>query len=99
MKAVFTHKAGSVYDDVPEERYHFPRDYLRQAEAAVGVFIVYYEPGRTGLDERARTGRRAYVATARVAEDRPTRGPRPLLRPDRAGLVRRLRPARALPRG
>ncbi len=71
MKAVFTHKAGSVYDDLPEERYHFPRDYLRQAEAAVGDFVVYYEPGRTGLDERARTGRRAYVATARVAEIRP----------------------------
>ena len=100
MKAVFTHKAGSVYDDLPEERYHFPRDYLRQAEAAVGDFIVYYEPGRTGLDERARTGRRAYGATARVAENPAgPAGPRPLLRPDRAGLVRRVRPARALPRG
>ena len=21
-KAVFTHKAGSIYDDLPEERYH-----------------------------------------------------------------------------
>jgi putative restriction endonuclease len=71
MKAVLTHKVSSVYDDLPEERYHFPRDYLRQVEAAVGDFVVYYEPGRTGLDERARTGRRAYVATARVEGIRP----------------------------
>jgi putative restriction endonuclease len=68
MKAVFTHKVESSYDDLPEERYHFPRTYLRQVEAAVGDFVVYYEPGRTGLDERARTGRRAYVATARVRQ-------------------------------
>jgi putative restriction endonuclease len=73
-KAVFTHKAGSVYDDLPEERYHFPRAYLRQIEATVGDLIVYYEPGRTGLGERERTGRRAYVATARV--QRLVRDPR-----------------------
>ena len=65
-KAVFTHKAGSIYDDLPEERYHFPRAYLRPVEATVGDLVVYYEPGRTGLDERGRTGRRSYVATARV---------------------------------
>ncbi len=68
MKAVFTHKIESIYDDLPEERYHFPRTYLRQAEQVVGDFVVYYEPGRTGLDERARIGRRAYVATARVRQ-------------------------------
>ena len=70
-KTVFTHKPASIYDDLPEERYHFPSTYLRQVEAAVGDFIVYYEPGRTGLDERHRVGRRAYVATARVTEIRP----------------------------
>jgi putative restriction endonuclease len=43
-KAVLTHKPGSIYDDLPEERYHFPATYLRQVEAAVGDFIVYYEP-------------------------------------------------------
>jgi hypothetical protein len=48
VKAVFTHKAASIYDDKPEERYHFPETYLRQAEAAVDDFILYYEPGRWG---------------------------------------------------
>lgn len=66
MKAVFTHKAASVYDDLPEERYHFPETYLRQVEATVGDFIVYYEPGRVGTDDRGRHGRRAYVAVAQV---------------------------------
>jgi putative restriction endonuclease len=70
-KAVFTHKLESVYDDLPEERYHFPATYLRQVEAAVGDFILYYEPGRTGLGDRGRTGRRAYVAVARVVDVRP----------------------------
>jgi putative restriction endonuclease len=67
MKAVFTHKTGSIYDDLPEERYHFPAAYLRQVEAAVGDLVVYYEPGRTGLGDHARTGRRAYTATAQVS--------------------------------
>jgi putative restriction endonuclease len=40
VKAVFTHKAASIYDDKPEERYHFPETYLRSAEAAVGDFII-----------------------------------------------------------
>ena len=38
------HKRGSIYDDLPEERYHFPRFHIRQVEAAVGDFVVYYEP-------------------------------------------------------
>jgi putative restriction endonuclease len=48
VKAVFTHKAASIYDDKPEERYHFPETYLRPAEAAIDDFIIYYEPGRVG---------------------------------------------------
>ena len=75
-KAVLTHKPTSIYDDLPEERYHFPAAYLRQVEAAAGDFVVYYEPGRTGLDDRARTGRQAYVATARVVDLRPDPGRR-----------------------
>lgn len=35
-KAVFTTKVEPTCDDLPEFRYHFPRSYLRQAEAAVG---------------------------------------------------------------
>jgi len=65
-KAVFTYKPASIYDDDPEVRYHFPQTYLRQVESAVGDLIVYYEPRRTGLDDRGRTGRRSYVAVARV---------------------------------
>jgi putative restriction endonuclease len=30
-KVVFTTKIDPTYDDLPEERYHFPRTYLRQA--------------------------------------------------------------------
>jgi putative restriction endonuclease len=71
LKAVFTHKAASVYDDLPEERYHFPETYLRQVEATVGDFIVYYEPGRIGTGDRERHGRRAYVAVAQVTGIRP----------------------------
>jgi putative restriction endonuclease len=76
LKAVFTHKAASVYDDLPEERYHFPETYLRQVEAAVDDFIIYYEPGRIGTNDRGRHGRRAYVAVAQVTGVRgdPLRG-------------------------
>jgi putative restriction endonuclease len=65
-KVVFTTKVDPTYDDLPEFRYHFPRAYLRQVEAAVGDWIVYYEPRRTNGDLSSRGGRQAYFATARV---------------------------------
>lgn len=65
-KAVFTSKIEPSYDDLPEERYHFPRTYLRQVEAAVGDWIVYYEPRRASSDLSSRGGRQCYFATARV---------------------------------
>jgi putative restriction endonuclease len=65
-KAIFTTKADPTYDDLPEERYHFPRTYLRQAEAARGDWIVYYEPRRRSDDLSSRGGRQSYFATARV---------------------------------
>jgi putative restriction endonuclease len=71
VKAVFTHKAASIYDDKPEERYHFPETYLRPAEAAIDDFILYYEPGRVAAHDRGRYGRRAYVAVAQVTGIRP----------------------------
>jgi putative restriction endonuclease len=64
-KAVLITKIGSIYDDLPEERYHFPRQYLGRMEACVGDWIIYYEPGRL-TDSARREGRRAYFATARV---------------------------------
>ena len=65
-KAIFTTKIEPSYDDLPEERYHFPRTYLRQVEAAVGDWIIYYEPRRSSLHLGSRGGRQAYFATARV---------------------------------
>lgn len=35
-KAILTTKVDPTYDDLPEQRYHFPRTYLRQVEAARG---------------------------------------------------------------
>ena len=66
MKAVFTTKREPAYDDLPEVRYHFPRSYLRQAQEAVGDWIVYYEPRRTGTDLNVAGGRQSYFATAKV---------------------------------
>jgi len=40
-KAVLTTKVDPTYDDLPESRYHFPRSYLRQVEAAKGDFVIY----------------------------------------------------------
>ncbi|HEY2444547.1 MAG TPA: HNH endonuclease [Rhizomicrobium sp.] len=70
-KAVFTTKSDPTYDDLPEFRYHFPRTYLRQAEAAVGDWIVYYEPRRSSGDLGSRGGRQAYFATAKVNSVQP----------------------------
>jgi putative restriction endonuclease len=70
-KAVFTTKVDPTYDDLPEERYHFPRTYLRQAEAAIGDWIVYYEPRRASGNLSSRGGRQAYFATAKVDRIEP----------------------------
>lgn len=64
-KAVFTCAEGSIYDDRPEERYHFPATYVREVQRAVGDWIAYYEPRRArGAGDRS--GRQAYFAVARV---------------------------------
>jgi putative restriction endonuclease len=70
-KAVLTTKIDPTYDDLPEQRYHFPRAYLRQVEAAKGDFVIYYEPRRSSGDLSSRGGRQAYFATARIVEVRP----------------------------
>lgn len=64
--AVFTASESSAYDDKIEERYHFPRTYLRQVQAATGDYIVYYEPRRNSA-RSSNVGRQAYFAMARVA--------------------------------
>lgn len=65
-KVVLTTKVNPTYDDLPEERYHFPRTYLNAVQAAVGDWAVYYEPRRTSGDLSSRGGRMAYFATARI---------------------------------
>ena len=60
-KAVFISMINSIYDDLPEERYHFPKQYLKRIEATLGEWIIYYEPRRNN-------GRQVYYATAQVAD-------------------------------
>ena len=56
---VFMHKADSIYDDIPAERYQFPRPYLSRAQQCVGDWIVCLEPTKV-------RGSRGYFAVARV---------------------------------
>jgi len=69
--AIFTTKPDPEYDDTPEEKYHFPKNYLKRAEQAVGDWIIYYEPRRTDSSESSGGGRQAYFAMARVARIEP----------------------------
>lgn len=61
-KAVFIHKADSIYDDDPEVKYDFPKMYLSRVEKTVGDWIVYYEPRSADAGK----GRLVYFATAKV---------------------------------
>ena len=70
-KVVLTTKINPTYDDLPEVRYHFPRTYLAQARAAVGDWVVYYEPRRSSGDLSSRGGRQAYFAVARITSVEP----------------------------
>lgn len=65
-KAIFTTKISPSYRDLPELMYHFPKTYLRQATAAIGDWILYYEPRREDSSPAGRAGRQCYFATARV---------------------------------
>ncbi len=70
-RALLTTKVMPTYDDLPEERYHFPPAYLNQVRKAVGDFVVYYEPRRTSGELSSRGGRQAYFAVARVVSVEP----------------------------
>jgi putative restriction endonuclease len=70
-KAVLTTKVHPTYDDLPEQWYHFPRQYLNQIERALGDWILYYEPRRSSGDLTSGGGRQAYFATARLARIAP----------------------------
>lgn len=60
MKLVLLHRADSIYDDRPDTRYDFPRQYLKAMEEGVGDRVIYYEP--------VKAGNRGYFAAAKVQE-------------------------------
>jgi putative restriction endonuclease len=64
---VFIHRADSIYDDRPAERYQFPSQYLSRAQTFVGDWILYYEPRKVA-------GTRGYFAVAKVQRIIPDPG-------------------------
>jgi putative restriction endonuclease len=57
--AVFIHRTDSIYDDVPSERYQFPKQYLRRVQECEGDWIVYLEPSKV-------KNSKGYFAVAKV---------------------------------
>ena len=58
---VFIHRTDSVYDDVPSERYQFPKKYLTRVQQCQGDWIVYLEPTKV-------KNTKGYFAVAKVQE-------------------------------
>lgn len=58
---VFMHKDGSIYDDIPESHYQFPKSYLSRAKQMVGDWIIYREPVKIPQSK-------GFFAVAKVAE-------------------------------
>ncbi|NMA97188.1 MAG: restriction endonuclease, partial [Phyllobacteriaceae bacterium] len=58
---VFIHRADSIYDDSPAERYQFPKAYLGRASEMIGDWVLYYEPVKV-------RGSKGYYAIARVSK-------------------------------
>lgn len=55
MKAVFSHKPNSQYDDIKGIQYHFPKMYLSRVNQSIGDWFIYYEQ-ISGKDGRFYTG-------------------------------------------
>ncbi len=58
---VFIHRTDSIYDDIPSERYQFPKQYLARARECVGDWIIYLEPSKV-------KGTKGYFAVAKVQQ-------------------------------
>ncbi len=58
---IFIHRSDSIYDDVPSERYQFPKQYLSRAKQCEGDWIVYLEPSKV-------KNTKGYFAVAKVQE-------------------------------
>lgn len=48
MAGVFVHRRDTHYDDKPDERYQFPKRYLKAATQIAGDWVVYREPVKAG---------------------------------------------------
>lgn len=60
-KGIFAHRPDSIYDDLPETQYQFPKVYKSRVDKLVGDWIIYYEP-------RGGCGRLGYNAVAKVQQ-------------------------------
>lgn len=58
---VFIHRTDSVYDDIPSERYQFPKQYHTRVQHCEGDWIVYLEPSKV-------KNTKGYFAVAKVQE-------------------------------
>jgi len=58
---VFIHRTDSIYDDVPSERYQFPKQYLTRVQQCRGDWIVYLEPTKV-------KNTKGYFAVAKVLD-------------------------------
>ena len=58
---VFIHRTDSIYDDVPSERYQFPKQYLSRVQQCEGDWVVYLEPRKVKETK-------GYFAVAKVQE-------------------------------
>jgi hypothetical protein len=58
---VFIHRPDSIYDDIPSERYQFPKQYLSRVRQCEGDWVVYLEPSKV-------RDTRGYFAVAKVQE-------------------------------
>ncbi len=58
---IFIHRSDSIYDDIPSERYQFPKQYLSRAQQCEGYWIVYLEPSKVKETK-------GYFAVAKVQE-------------------------------
>ena len=66
-KAVFAIRANSIYDDLPEQQYHFPKTYLRVASAAVGDWILYYVLSKESERYWGEGAIQAYISAAYIS--------------------------------
>ncbi|CUH51159.1 hypothetical protein [Shimia marina] len=58
---IFIRRSDSIYDNIPSERYQFPKQYLSRAQQSEGDWIIYLEPSKVKETK-------GYFAVAKVQE-------------------------------